>query len=213
MKGLRSASADRRLNRTLPLFADHKQMAGVLRVNFSVAAQRRRRVGRAQRQLLEDLLLQTSALADRVQVAVLAVGVYYSVRVNRRSIDAPLEAIRVVRNAGYRAVRISRAAQRVGVLEGPLDGKVRAELSHEELLRTCGVSRRPVGRTYRRDVTVRSETTVMIVLDHDRVGPVVLVDSGGNVPPEIERAQIRAVPSKVHQVPLRVVVPRIGAEV
>src|SRR2546425_3683040 len=145
MKGLRSASADRRLNRTLPLFADHKQMAGVLRVNFSVAAQRRRRVGRAQRQLLEDLLLQTSALADRKQVAVLAVGVYYSVRVNRRSIDAPLEAIGVVRDAGYSAVRISRAAQRVGVLESPLDGQIWAELCDKEFLRTGGGMWRPGG--------------------------------------------------------------------
>src|SRR5881397_3663794 len=72
------------------LFADHKQMAGVLRVNFSVTAQRRRRVSRAQRQLLEDLLLQGPTLVDREQVAVFAVGVDHAVGVNRRSVDAPL---------------------------------------------------------------------------------------------------------------------------
>src|SRR3989442_847228 len=117
------------------LFADHKQMAGVLRVNFPVAAQRCRRVSRAQLQLLEDLLLQGPTLVDREQVTVLAVSVYHSVRVNRRSIDAPLEAIVVVRNAGYRAVRISLAAQRVGVLECQLDGQIWSELCENEIVR------------------------------------------------------------------------------
>src|SRR6266705_6817774 len=93
------------------LFADDEQMAGVLRVDFPVAAQRRRCVSRAQRELLEDLLLQSPTLVDRKQVAVFAVGVDYAVRVNRRSVDAPLETVRVIRHAGYRSVRVSRAAQ------------------------------------------------------------------------------------------------------
>src|SRR5262249_49422972 len=118
------------------LFADDEQMACILRVDLSLTAKRGRRVSGAQRQMLKDFLLEGTALADRVEVAVFTVGVDHSVRIDQSSVDTPLEAIRVIRDAGYRAVRISRAALRVGVLESPLDGQIWAELCDEELLRT-----------------------------------------------------------------------------
>src|SRR5258707_4094752 len=52
----------------------------------------------------------------------------------------------------------------------------------------------------------------MIVFDDDRIGAAVTVDGWGAVPAEVERPQELAGWTELHQVPLRVVVARIGAE-
>src|SRR5436853_3337514 len=76
----------------LQIVADREQMAGVLRVDLAIRAERGRRVGRAQRQLLEDFLAQSASVIDGKQVAIFAVGIDQALRINRKLVDAPLEA-------------------------------------------------------------------------------------------------------------------------
>src|SRR4029079_11925992 len=83
-------------------------VAGVLRVDLAVVADRRRRVRRAEGELLEDLLLQRAALVQREEPAVLAVRVDDAVGVDDERVDAPLEAERMVADAGDVVVRVTR---------------------------------------------------------------------------------------------------------
>src|SRR5258708_18673105 len=132
------------------LVAYDEQVAGVLRVDLAVPTQRGWSVGRAEGQLLEEFLPQRSPLVDGVEVAVFTVCVHDAIGVNHRRVDAPLERVGVVGDAGDGSVRIPGAALRVGVLEAPLDRQVRAELGDEELLRARWIGRRAVRGTDRR---------------------------------------------------------------
>src|SRR6266481_123368 len=84
-----------------------KQVAGVLRVDLPVSSQGSGSICGAKRELLEDLLLERSSLTDRKQITIFAIGKDDSVRVNHSRVDAPFEAVRVIGNACYRAIRIS----------------------------------------------------------------------------------------------------------
>src|SRR5258706_10673123 len=97
-----------------------EEVAGVLRVDLAVAADRRRGVGRAEGELLEDLLLQRAALVESEQVSVFAVRKDDAVTVDDEGVDAPLEAVRVIADAGDVAELVAGAGQRVGVLIAPL---------------------------------------------------------------------------------------------
>src|SRR5919204_4178178 len=78
--------------RPLPLsVSDDEEIAVVLGVDLPVAGERQRCVRGAERESQEDVLLQCSALIDRVEVAVFAVRVNDAVRVDRGRVDAPLE--------------------------------------------------------------------------------------------------------------------------
>src|SRR6266581_3903649 len=101
-----------------------EEVTRVLRVDLAVAADRRRRVGRTEGQLLEDVVTQRSGRQDGVEISILAVRVNRAVAVGDEGVDAPLESHRVVAHAGHVAVRIARAAQMVGVLKAPLDTHV-----------------------------------------------------------------------------------------
>src|SRR6266481_2005489 len=85
--------------------ADNKQMAVVLGIYPSFGVQRGRRVRRSDGQLLEDALQEDASLADGVQVAVFAVGVYHAVGIDDGRVHAPFEAIRMVGLATERTVR------------------------------------------------------------------------------------------------------------
>src|ERR1051326_121974 len=116
----------------------HEEMSGVLRIDAAGVVDRRRRVRGAESELLEEALLQRAALVDRVEIAVFAVRVDHAVRVDDEGIHAPLESFRVIAHARHVAVRVARAAQRVRVLEAPLDAEVRIELRDEVRLRIIG---------------------------------------------------------------------------
>src|SRR5207248_6653064 len=103
-------------------------MTRVLRVDLAVAADRGRRVGRADGELLEDVLLLRAALIDRVEVAVLAVRIDDARCIDHEGVDAPLEALRMVADAGDVAVRVARAALGIRVLIAPLDVEALVEL-------------------------------------------------------------------------------------
>ncbi len=149
-------------------------------------------------QLLQKFRIQRAALIDDVEVAVFTVRVDQAILVNHRSVDAPLEAVRVVRYATDGTVRVARTAQRVGVLELPLHGQIGAELRDEEFLRARWIRGRAIFGTDRGVITIRAETAVVVVLDHHRVGPIMLKDRHGAVPAEVVRAQIGAVGREVH---------------
>src|SRR5262249_46480146 len=111
-------------------------MSGVLRVNLAVGAERGWGIGRFERQLLEEPLVQGAPLIEHVEVAVFTIRVYQSVLVDDIGIDAPLETMRMIGNASEAAIGIARATLRIGVFELPLHGEVRAELRHEEFFGT-----------------------------------------------------------------------------
>ena len=171
-------------------------MAGILRVDLAISSQGSGSICGAKRELLEDLLLQRAALIDRKQIAIFAIGKDDSIRINHWSVDAPLEAERMIRYARYGAVRISPAALSVGVLEAPLDihqtvRAGRAELSHKVLFRgtrrsgvtICG-AQGGIGT-----IDIRRESVVMVILGDDRVRPIMRVDCSSDVPSEIEVGQ------------------------
>src|SRR5215472_17545651 len=126
--------------------ADDKELAFVLRIELSIRSQGSGCVSRSQSFLLKDLLFQSPALIDRIHVAVFAVRVDYSILINDRGIDAPLESMRVVRNTCDCSVRIASAAKGVGALEAPFDVQVMIQLADEEGFWACGIGSRPVGR-------------------------------------------------------------------
>ena len=71
-------------------------MAVVLRIELPISADRCGRVCRANRQLLKDLLLQRAIGIDSKEIAILAVSVGNAIVVNRRRVDTPFEAVRVI---------------------------------------------------------------------------------------------------------------------
>src|SRR5580704_15415542 len=115
--------------------SNNKQVSVVLGIDFSVPAKRSRSVGCADGELLEDFLLQDSALTDCVQVAVFAVGVHRSVPIHYWSVDAPLEAMGMIGDAGQRTIRVSCTALGIRVLKAPLAGEVGTDLAYEILFR------------------------------------------------------------------------------
>src|SRR5712691_2273222 len=119
----------------------------------------------------------------------------------------------MIGDARDRSIRIARAALRIRVFETPLDDQVRAELGDEKLLRAGRVGARPIQGAERRViVAVGAEAAVVVVLDDNRVRPVVLEDRGRRIPTEAKSAQIVAIGTEVHQMTLGVVVAAVGAE-
>src|SRR5207237_8923609 len=106
-------------------------MAVVLRIELPISADRCGRVCRANRQLLEDLLLQRAIGIDGKEIAILAVGVGDAIFVNRGCVDTPLEAVRMITYARNTAVRIARATQGVRVLKHPFNGQAGTKRIHE----------------------------------------------------------------------------------
>src|SRR5262245_18042495 len=97
-------------------------MAVILRVNLSIAANRRRRVGGADSQLLEDLLSQGSIGVDREEISVFAVRVGDPIAVDGRGVYAPFETRRMIADTRHAVIRIAGATKCVRVLERPFDG-------------------------------------------------------------------------------------------
>src|SRR5712692_6150789 len=141
----------------------HEQVTGVLAVNLAVWAHRSGRVRRSQRQLLEDLLLQSSSLVDGVQVAILAVDVDHAIGVYGVAVDTPFKAVRMVGDAGDGAVGIASATFRVGALELPLDEHVLIELRDEQLRRRRGIGGIAVQWAESVNVAVRTYLAVVVV--------------------------------------------------
>src|SRR5262249_56408510 len=133
----------------------------------------------------KDLLLEGATLVDGVDVAVLAVGVDDPVAVDRRGVDAPLEAVGVVRlNDG-------------GALELPFDGQAGAQLCDEE------------GSRRWRPCAWAAVGVVVVVLDHDGIGPAVREDGRGAVPAEVEGGQELSRRAELPQVAASEVVARV----
>lgn len=203
-----------------------EEVAGVLRVDPAVAADRRRGVGGAEGELLEDLLLQRAALVDGEKVAVFAVRIDDAVAVDDEGVDAPLEAERVIADAGDVAEGVAGAAQGIGVLIAPLDVEVVIELRDEVLLGVTGIRGVAVGRADRVVVAIGADAAVVVVFGDDGVRGValiivvslrvvviiVLVDARGDVPAEFVRSEVVAVGGEVQEMSLGVIVTGVGAE-
>ena len=100
--------------------SDDEDSPEVLRVDPAGGVDRKRGVGRPNRPIQEDFLLQRPVPADGVEEAIFAVGVDDARGVDRRLVDAPLEAVGMIRDTGDRAVRVPLTAQGVGVGETPI---------------------------------------------------------------------------------------------
>src|SRR5947209_10419586 len=81
--------------------AEHEEVAGVLGEDLAVAADRRRGVGGAQGELLEEVVADGASLEDGICVAVLAVDEDSAVTGDRHHVDAELEAVRVIADAAH----------------------------------------------------------------------------------------------------------------
>ena len=103
-------------------------MTEVLGVDLSIRADRHRGISRADGQLEKPLLLQRSALVDRKDIAILAIGIYNAVGIYAESIHTPFETVGMIVHACDRAVRLPSATQRVGVLKLPFGREARTEL-------------------------------------------------------------------------------------
>src|SRR6266852_822602 len=148
--------------------ADHEHHAVVLGVDPPIGPDRQRRVRRAEGELREHGVDELAVAVDLVQVSVLAVREGGAVPVDGRGVHALLEVVGMVGNARERAVRAGRAAQRVRVLEAPVDLEVRRQRADEKLLGICRVRRIPVGRADRRVVAVGADVAVVVLLGDDR---------------------------------------------
>src|SRR3989449_5442870 len=148
--------------------ADDEEVSEVLRIDLSIVAEGERRVGRSECEAQELALLQGAIGIDRVEVAVLAIRVHDAVRVNRRRIDAPLETPGVIVAALQVTEVVEPAAECIRVLEFPLGRKIRVK--SRDVVRTGGCHRAEL-----LVVAVRAGV-VEVVLDHDRVRPVVAED-------------------------------------
>ena len=99
--------------------ADGKEVPVVLRVEDAVGTDRKRRVRRSEREVQKDPRPHRPVRADRIEEPVLTVGVDHAVSVDGGLVDAPLESVRMIRDARHAAVRLPRAALRVRVAERP----------------------------------------------------------------------------------------------
>ena len=114
--GDRDASSGREENLGRPCsrsIAGHDQVSEILRVDLSIRADRDGVIGGAEREIQEETLCQDAPLRDRVEVPIFAVRIDDSVRVDRDVVDAELESVGVVRDAGDRIVRVADTALRV----------------------------------------------------------------------------------------------------
>src|SRR6266536_3266969 len=93
------------------LIAGHEKVPGILRVDSAGAVDGRRGVGCAERKLLENSRHADRSLRNLEKIAVFAVGVQRSVRIDDETVDAPFEAVRMIADAGDVSIRIPRAAQ------------------------------------------------------------------------------------------------------
>src|SRR5437773_1622082 len=185
-------------------------MAVVLRIELPISADRCRRVCRANRQLLKDLLLQRAIGIDSKEIAILAVSVGNAIVVNRWCVDTPFKAVRVITYASNAVVRVARATQRVGVLEHPLDAQARTERSDEVSLRISRVRGRTVRRAYIWIVTIRSDAAIVIVLGDDRVGIAMSPNGRGIVPPKVVGIEKLPGRAETQHVSLGIIVTSVG---
>src|SRR6476646_4411987 len=84
-----------------------KKMPIILGVNSSRAVQGSGSIGRANGELLEDVLKHHASLANGVEVSIFAVGVDGAVGVHHRGVHAPLKAVGMVGNAGDAPIGIA----------------------------------------------------------------------------------------------------------
>src|SRR5204863_1374943 len=146
-------------------------------------------------------------------VAVFTIRIDDAIGIDRSSVDTPFEGVGMIRDARYRPVWIASAALGVRVLELPFDSQSWAELGDEILLWTRRIRGGPIRRTERRDVTVRAEAAVVVVLDHDGVSAAVGVDRDRAIPAKSVRLQEGAICScETHEMALGVVITAVGAE-
>src|SRR5436305_9283816 len=122
------------LGKKTALPPDYEQVTIVLGVDLAVGSDRQRRVGGAHRAVKKEVLAQGPVGTDDVKVAVLAVVVDVAEAVDRRGVDAELEADRVVVDAGDVAAGVAGAAQRIQVLPARLDVQVLVEPGDEVAL-------------------------------------------------------------------------------
>ena len=107
------------------LVADGEELSVLLNVDLTVATKRSRGVSREKRDLQKVPCLQNATLIDRINVTVFGVGIDYAVYVNCYTVDAPLEAERLVVNTSDCVIRIAFARLCVCILVLPLDSQVR----------------------------------------------------------------------------------------
>jgi hypothetical protein len=89
-------------------------MPGILGVELAIGTDGERSVSRAQREIQEvnDAGGGENAsvpLRQNVEISIFTFSVDVAVRIHRRHVDAPLEAIGVVRDAAQRAISIAMA--------------------------------------------------------------------------------------------------------
>ena len=113
---------------SLVVVADHEEVAAVLRQDPAVVGEGDRRVGGAEGDIEEEVIAQRAIRVNDVNAAVLAVDVDVVLAVDRRGVDAPLETMRVIGDAGHVTLGITDAALGVGVLKVPLRLQVAVEL-------------------------------------------------------------------------------------
>src|SRR5262249_23829685 len=162
-------------------------------------------------ELQESLLPERSALIDREDVTVLAVGVYNAVAIYAECVHAPLEAVWMIINAGDRAVRLASATERVCVLELPFYPEIGIELSDEELFRVV----RRCGRAIRRanfGIAAVRANRIMIVFGDYRVCSIVAENRRSDIPAEQVGREELACRTELHQMPLSVVVRGVSSE-
>src|SRR5215472_4404572 len=153
------------------------------------------------------------ALRDAISVTIFALDVNCAIDVESRRINAPFEAIRMVGSAGKRSVGLGYTTIGLYAVEFPLWNQVVVELSNVK--RSRGNTRRGADSVAHSSAGVAVEAplfVVMVVFDHDRVGPVVDQDGRRRVPAEVEEGHDRTGGSiELNQVTTRDVVARVGA--
>src|SRR5436853_1240903 len=110
-------------------------MSGVLRVKPSIWSDRERGVRGSKREIQEVDAARVAedagvSLRDDIEVSFFAVGVDIAVRIHGGHVDAPLESVGVIGDAGQRAVWVAMTALRIGALEPPLHVHVGIELRY-----------------------------------------------------------------------------------
>jgi hypothetical protein len=179
----------------LAAFSENEQVTGVLCVNLPVTADRQRRIGGAKGELQEEPLDPGGAhvkhtrvaLRDHIGVSIFAFHIHFVAGINRRSINTPLEAVRVIGNTLQRPIRLPCATLRLGAVKLPFRSEIGVELSNvERARRNASRSANDVANASGRVAVEPRLFIVVVVFDHDGLGAVVGEDRWRAVPTEIE---------------------------
>src|SRR5215831_14275420 len=166
----------------LSLLSSLSPPRGKLPLSLPVAADREGRVGRAESKLQEEPLdprsihVEDASMArrDDIGVSVFALHVDLSVRIDRRSVDTPFEAVRMIRNTLQRPVRLASAALCFDAMKLPFRHKIGIELGDVKRPRwNAREGADGVARGYgpvRAGVAVEAGfLVIVVVLDHDGI--------------------------------------------